>query len=152
MATESGSGEFEPPDPRTGWKRTLAIGIHCATLINRLQASGRDVEQARAQNRVVDIHVVRAAIAAVVQGYKRWAADLGNAPIDVERDREIIREIAYPIPVRTGQDGVPIAELSLNADMPLGAANGMSHIGVLAGAGFAMFAEGFSVPQSVRLR
>ena len=46
---------------RSAWRRTLALGIHCAALNNRLQASERDLEQARAQNKVSDVHVVRAA-------------------------------------------------------------------------------------------
>ena len=77
-------------------------------------------------------HVVRAAIATAVQGYKRWAADLGCVDRREARS-EIIGELAYPIPVCAGQDVVPIAELSLNADMPLGAANGTSQKGVVAG-------------------
>ncbi len=44
-----------------------------------------------------------------------------------------VREIAGRIPVRAGKDGVPIAELSLNEEMPLAqVANGQIQIGVVA--------------------
>jgi hypothetical protein len=63
--------------------------------------------------------------------------NLGNRPIDIEQARELIREITDRIPVRPGADGVPIAELSLNAEMPLGQlAVGSIQIGLVAGAGF----------------
>jgi len=39
--------------------------------------------------------------------------DFGNAPIDVERGREIICGIDNHIPVRPGADGMTIAELLL---------------------------------------
>jgi|HubBroStandDraft_4_1064222.scaffolds.fasta_scaffold1926260_1 hypothetical protein len=62
-------------------------------------------------------------------------SDLGNAPLDIEQAREVIRGIADRIPVRPGPGGVPIAELSLNEEMPLaGVAVSGSDIGVVAGA------------------
>ena len=52
----------------------------------------------------------------------------------MEHAREVIREIADRIPVRPGDDGVPVAELSLNDQMPLGQVAGGSQIGLVAGA------------------
>jgi len=65
------------------------------------------------------------------------ASELGDAPIDIEQGREIIRGVADRIPVRPGPDGVPIAELSLNEEMPLAAVGvGPGDIGVVAGGAF----------------
>ena len=64
--------------------------------------------------------------------HRQVVADLGNAPIDIEQGREIIRSVADKIPVRPGADGVPIAELLLNEAIPLGVVG--SDIGSVAGA------------------
>lgn len=70
-----------------------------------------------------------------VERYREMVSDLGDARIDLERGREIIRSVADQIPVRPGADGVPIAELSLNEAMPLAeVAGGNFQIGAVAGA------------------
>ena len=74
-------------------------------------------------------------------------ADLGNAPIDIEQGREIIRSVADKIPVRPGADGVPIAELLLNEAIPLGVVG--SDIGLVAGG---VICSVPAVPQSARLK
>ena len=68
---------------------------------------------------------------------RRFGAGRGGARlfIDIEQACEVVREIAGRIPVRPGEDGVPIAELSLNEEMLLAqAANGQFQSGVVAGA------------------
>jgi hypothetical protein len=69
-------------------------------------------------------------------------ADIGNAPIDRDRGRAILKGIAGTIPVRPGADGVPVALLALNTEMPLAAfAGGASQIDVVAGARFSPYLE-----------
>ena len=63
--------------------------------------------------------------------------DLGNSGIDMQRARETLREILGVIPVRPGEDGVPIAELALN-EVSL-AASGGTQIGLVAGVCFANY-------------
>jgi len=75
-------------------------------------------------SRVVDAEAVLTAIPAAVQRYRAMVADLGNAPIDVASGREVIRGIVATIPIRPGTDGVPVAELGLNNEMPLAAFTG----------------------------
>lgn len=67
--------------------------------------------------------------------YRELVENLGGkSPIDIDRAREVIRQIADRIPVRPGKDGVPVAELSLNEEMPLGAMAVGSDIRMVAGA------------------
>ena len=112
---------------------SIAQGMRSAALLARLQETEGELERLKAAARVVDVKAIMAAIPVAVANYRKWAAGLGTAPIDIEQGREIIREMASHIPVRPGADGVPVAELALNEAMPLGLAAG-SDIGVVAGA------------------
>lgn len=52
----------------------------------------------------------------------------------------MIRSIADHIPVRPGEDGVPVAELALNQQIALAAIGAVDNqIDLVAGAGFVMF-------------
>jgi hypothetical protein len=116
---------------------TLAQGIRSPALLDRLQTTEVELERLRAAAKIVDVKAIMAGIPAAVVRYREMVSNLGNSPIDVERGREIIRGVTDRIPVRPGPDGVPIAELSLNEEMPLGqAVGGNFQIDVVAGAGF----------------
>ena len=115
----------------------IALGMRPRALLERLQSAECELERLKDSSKVVDVKAVMAAIPRAVERYRAMVSDLGNAPIDIEQGREIIRGIAARIPVRPGPDGVPIAELSLNEEMPLaGVAVSGSDIGMVAGAGF----------------
>jgi hypothetical protein len=114
---------------------TLPQGIRSPALLGRLQSAETELERLRAAAKVVDVKAIMAAIPAAVARYREMVSNLGDAPIDIERGREIIRSVADRIPVKPGPDGVPIAELSLNEEMPLGQiAVGSIQIGMVAGA------------------
>jgi site-specific DNA recombinase len=97
----------------------LATGIRSPALLERLQASESELERLRAASKVIDVEAVLAAITRAVARYLAMVARLGDKLMDVEQGREMIRSVAGRIPVRPGPDGVPIAELSLNEEMPL---------------------------------
>jgi hypothetical protein len=84
---------------------------------------------------VIDIEAILAAIPAAVARYRELVENLGSkSPIDIEQAREIIRSIADRILVHPGDDGVPVAEISLNEQLPLArVAGGDFDIGVVAG-------------------
>jgi chromatin segregation and condensation protein Rec8/ScpA/Scc1 (kleisin family) len=113
----------------------LAQGIRSAALLERLQTTEAELERLRAAAKVVDLKAILAVLPAAVARYREMVENLGESPIDIEQAREVIREITDRIPVRQGEDGVPVAELSLNESMPLGqAAVGSIQIGMVAGA------------------
>jgi hypothetical protein len=86
------------------------------------------------------VKAIMAAMPAAVARYRQMVSDLGNASIDIEQGRGIIREIAHQIPVRPGADGVPVAQLSLNEEMPLGqVVGGDFQIDVVAGERYTYF-------------
>lgn len=114
----------------------LAQGVRSAALLQRLQATEAELERQRDAAKVVDVAAVMAMLPVAVGRYRQMVASLGESPIDVEQAREVIREIAYSISVRPGEDGVPVAELSLNDQMPLGQLVNGSQIDLVAGAGF----------------
>jgi site-specific DNA recombinase len=120
---------------------TIAQGIRSSALIERLHSTESELEGLKAAAKVVDVTAIAAAIPAAVARYREMVSDLGNAPIDIEQGREIIRGIADYIPVRPGPDGVPIAELALNEAIPLAAVG--SDIGMVAGARFDTYLHGF---------
>ena len=72
-----------------------------------------ELERLREVSNVVDIEAVLALVPAAMRRYRAMVADLGNAPIDMGRAREMLREALGTIPVRPGRDGVPIALLAL---------------------------------------
>jgi hypothetical protein len=85
----------------------------------------------RDQSKVVDVKAIMKLLPAAIGRYRAIVEDLGNSGIDVQRDRETLREKLGVILVRPGPDGVPIAELALN-EISLAAAGG-SQIGFVAG-------------------
>ena len=114
---------------------TLAQGIRSAALLERLRATEGELERLRAAAKVVDVKAIMAAIPGAIARYRQMVSDLGNSSIDIEQGREIIRSVADRIPVRPGLHGVPIAELSLNEEMPLGQlVGGNLQIDMVAGA------------------
>jgi chromatin segregation and condensation protein Rec8/ScpA/Scc1 (kleisin family) len=116
---------------------TIAQGMRSPALLEGLQATEAELERLREAAKVVDIEGIMAALPIAVARYRQMVENLGTSPIDIEQAREVIREITDRIPVRPGADGVPIAELSLNEQMPLGqVAVGSIQIGMVAGAGF----------------
>jgi hypothetical protein len=102
----------------------LAQGIRSAGLLERLQATEAELERLRAAAKVVDIEAILAAIPGAVARYREIVQDLGNSPVDIAQAREVIGGIADRIPVRPGEDGVPVAHV----------ARGCTQIGVVAGA------------------
>ena len=113
----------------------LAQGIRSPSLLERLQTSEAELERLEGAGKVVDLEAVLARVPAAMRRYREMVADLGDAPIDIGRAREVLREALGAIPVRPGADGVPVAQLALN-ETPLAAAAGaVSQIGVVAGAG-----------------
>ena len=84
-----------------------------------------------------------AALPGAVARYRELVANLGSkAPIDIERAREVIRSITDRIPVRPGEDDVPVAELALNQQIAFAAAGTVDNqIDVVAGAGFEPYVE-----------
>jgi hypothetical protein len=100
-----------------------------------LQSTEAELDRLRAANKVIDVKGVLAAVTAAIRRYRQMVTDLGNAPIDIPRAREMIRGIVDRIPVRPGADGVPVAQLALNKEMPLAhAAGAASQVDVVAGA------------------
>jgi hypothetical protein len=98
----------------------IAKGIHSPALLKRLQSAEGELEHLRAASKVIDVEAIIAAIPAAVMRYRALVADLGSkSPIDIARAREMIRDIADRIPVRPGDDGVPVAELALNEQIAL---------------------------------
>ena len=92
----------------------IAKGIHSPALIAKLQAAEGELERLRAAVKVIDVKAVMAAIPAGVARYRALVAKLGSkTPMDIEQAREVIRGITDCIPVRPGEDGVPVAELAL---------------------------------------
>ena len=87
---------------------------------------------------MIDVKALMAAIPAAMARYRELVAKLGSkTPMDIEQAREVIRSIADRIPVRPGEDGVPVAELALNQQIALAAVGGVDNqIDVVAGAGF----------------
>jgi site-specific DNA recombinase len=116
----------------------IAQGMSSKAVLQRLQVAEAELERLRSAATTVDLKSVLAVIPAAIERYRQMAEDIGSAPIDIERSREIIRSIANRIPVRPGDDGVPIAELSLNEELALGqrAIGSEIQIGMVAGAGF----------------
>jgi site-specific DNA recombinase len=122
----------------------LASGVRSAAVLERLQATEAEVERLRASSNVLDVKKLLDALPAAVQRYRTMVADLGNAPVDRDHAREVIRSITGTIKVRPGTDGVPVAMLALANEMPLAAAAGgacnplisAGQIDVVAGAGF----------------
>jgi hypothetical protein len=93
----------------------IAKSIHSPALLARLQAAEGELERLHAAARVIDVKALMAALPGAVARYRELVANLGSkAPIDIEQAREVIRSITDRIPVRPGEDGVPIAELALN--------------------------------------
>jgi hypothetical protein len=115
---------------------TIALGMRSPALLARLQEVEAELERLRAANKVIDLAAILAAVPVAVARYRDLVEGFGTGtPVNIEQAREVIREIAGRIPVRPGKDGVPIAELSLNEEMPLAqVANGQIQIGVVAGA------------------
>jgi hypothetical protein len=72
----------------------------------------------KAATKVVDVKAFLAAIPAAVARYWQMVEDLGNATIDIEQGREVIRSIADHIAVRPGEDGVPVAQLAFRNYRP----------------------------------
>jgi hypothetical protein len=116
----------------------IAKGIHSPALLARLQAAEGELERLRAASRVIDVKAVMAAIPAAVARYRELVAGFGSkTPVDIEQVREVIRSIADRIPVRPGEDGVPVAELALNPQIALAAVGVVDNqIDLVAGAGF----------------
>jgi hypothetical protein len=112
----------------------LAQGVRSTALLERIQSTEAELERFRNAAKVVDVAGVLAMLPVAVRRYRETASNLGSSSIDMEHAREVIREIADRIPVRPGDDGVPVAELSLNDQMPLGQVAGGSQIGLVAGA------------------
>ena len=77
---------------------------------------------------MIDVKTGTAAIPAAVVRYREPAANLGSeTPIDVVQAREVIRGIVDLIPVRPGEDGVPVVELALNQQIALAAAGAVDN-------------------------
>lgn len=87
----------------------LAQGIRSAALLERLQATEAELERLRAATKVIDVEAILAVLPVAVARYREMVENLGSSPIDVEQAREVIREITDRIPVRPGDDGVPVA-------------------------------------------
>jgi site-specific DNA recombinase len=115
----------------------LAKGIRSPALFDRLRRAEAELEERRlASSQLTNVSAVLELLPAALRGYREMVNDLGNAPIDVGRAREVLREALGTIPVRPGPDGVPVAELALNEAPLAAAAGGAPQIGVVAGVGF----------------
>jgi hypothetical protein len=99
------------------------------------------LERLRAAVKLIDVKAVMTAIPAAVARYRELVAKLGSkTPIDIEQARQVIRSIADHIPVRPGEDGVPVAELALNQQIALAAIGGVDNqIDLVAGARYANY-------------
>jgi hypothetical protein len=99
---------------------------------------------------VIDVKAVMAAIPAAVARYRELVAKVGSkTPMDIEQAREVIHSIADRIPVRPGEDGVPVAELALNQQIALAAVGAVDNqMDLVAGARFGIYFQ----PQRVRIQ